>query len=565
MEINHTYFQSQAFELPNKLVTCYFSCRHHAGVHNVRLLSEELIPRELLRHPEYASFLQESRLPAVNTSFNQPTEGFDAIPIDFQDPANQPYVLRFYLRGFRTRYTNRGSVSSVVEDWLNQTLEIYTDISLKIPFRLRLEIRHEDSSLLFLTLSGPKTVDDGADEVFYDSHNLYHALPQIEKDLNEEFSEEFLSCEVLNKLVPLISTKSVFPKREKPVLLTVNFQGIFDLINTPVPSDEEVKRILEQRKLELELQKYKVKHVVHYVLEGEDNIFFTQGLRLYGLVIHQAMGLLIEHGHDLLTEYQNNEEERWIIIEQLYEELRLLTQQVRNQLATLDPKDEFWHELLAQQNSSFMEHFDQLVYVVMLRYALIELERCWKELERHPVFSPAMRIGDFFERQIARMGDSKVLFLRELEEEKKTADKKSKPACFFKYVGRLDAVIADIFPLLQEKGLIAKETKKQDLKQIFSGKESSVVIQWTGKLHILTHLFKELCKGEKPLVTTYPNSKSKWKIVKRNFVDKEGNQLPKDIRCESARKKERPQALIEKIVMAFKDNLPPEQKKARCG
>lgn len=57
MEINHTYFQSQAFELPNKLVTCYFSCHHHAGVHNVRLLTKEMLPQELRRDDPTHIFL----------------------------------------------------------------------------------------------------------------------------------------------------------------------------------------------------------------------------------------------------------------------------------------------------------------------------------------------------------------------------------------------------------------------------------------------------------------------------------------------------------------------------
>ena len=59
MDTCYTYFKAKAFELPKKRVTCYFSRFCHAGAHNGRLLSEELIPQELLRHPDYASLLQE--------------------------------------------------------------------------------------------------------------------------------------------------------------------------------------------------------------------------------------------------------------------------------------------------------------------------------------------------------------------------------------------------------------------------------------------------------------------------------------------------------------------------
>ncbi len=57
MEINHTYFQSQAFALPTRRVTCYFSRSCHAGVHNVRLLTKEMIPQELRRDDPTHIFL----------------------------------------------------------------------------------------------------------------------------------------------------------------------------------------------------------------------------------------------------------------------------------------------------------------------------------------------------------------------------------------------------------------------------------------------------------------------------------------------------------------------------
>ena len=57
MEMNHTYFQSQAFALPTRLVTCYFSRSCHAGVHNVRLLTKEMLPQELRRDDPTHIFL----------------------------------------------------------------------------------------------------------------------------------------------------------------------------------------------------------------------------------------------------------------------------------------------------------------------------------------------------------------------------------------------------------------------------------------------------------------------------------------------------------------------------
>ena len=133
--------------------------------------------------------------------------------------------------------------------------------------------------------------------------------------------------------------------------------------------------------------------------------------------------------------------------------------------------------------------------------------------------------------------------------------KKSKPTCHFQYEGDLDEVINEIFPTLIETDLIAPETKPHKLKLLFMGREDSVVIKWNKeKLHILTHLFKALCDGEQPLVVTRPNSRYKWTILKRHFVDFEGKQLPDSIRSESKRTKDGTKALIERIVDAFRKN-----------
>ena len=49
-------------------------------------------------------------------------------------------------------------------------------------------------------------------------------------------------------------------------------------------------------------------------------------------------------------------------------------------------------------------------------------------------------------------------------------------------------------------------------------------------------------------------------ILKRHFVDQEGNELPKDIRSESKRKKDGSKALIKLIMEAFRKHLTPKQK-----
>lgn len=177
-----------------------------------------------------------------------------------------------------------------------------------------------------------------------------------------------------------------------------------------------------------------------------------------------------------------------------------LIRQVGEQLTELDPNGQLWHAIRIKQDSSLGKTSVKSAQVVMLRYAMVELVRCWKELELHPAFKREERISDTALREVGHMWDCDEFSLEKIAK----AKQKPKPACYFKYAGELDEVMDDIFPLMQREGLIAKETKKHQLKLMFNGKESSVVIQWTGELHTLTHLFKELSDGENPPLITLP-------------------------------------------------------------
>ena len=458
MEINHTYFQSQAFALPKRLVTCYFSRSCHAGVHNVRLLTKEMLPQEL---------------------------------------------------------------------------------------------RRDDPTHIFLTLGGPKPVDSGS---FVESFGLpvfhYGVLSQKATDKNKEFREQHLDYETLNAIIQLLTLEPLFLERNDALHLRLDLGPICDLINLPIPTNERLKHIKEMKAKTVALEDYQVQRSLHYELVCDDGLFFTQGLKFCKEAIRLAIDLLIENGNQLLTEYHDSMD-CTAIKEGLVEDLFELTRQVGEQLTELDPKGLLWHAVCTKQDSSLNENRVQSEQVVLLRNALVELERCWKELELHPAFERKERISDTALREVGHKWDSDKLCLRRIVRKAK----KSKPTCHFQYEGDLDEVINEIFPTLIENDLIAPETKPHKLKLLFMGREDSVVIKWNKeKLHILTHLFKALCDGEQPLVVTRPNSRYKWTILKRHFVDFEGKQLPDSIRSESKRTKDGTQSLIERIVEAFRMN-----------
>ena len=458
MEINHTYFQSQAFALPKRRVTCYFSRSCHAGVHNVRLLTKEMIPQEL---------------------------------------------------------------------------------------------RRDDPTHIFLTLGGPKPVDSGS---FVGSFGLpvfhYGVLSPKATDKNKEFREQHLDYETLNSIIQLLTLEPLFSERNDALHLRLDLGPICDLINLPIPTNERLKHIKEMKAKTVALEDYQVQRSLHYELVCDDGLFFTQGLKFCKEAIRLAIDLLIENGNRLLTEYKDSTDCA-TIKEGLVEDLFELTRQVGEQLTELDPKGLLWHAVCTKQDSSLNENRIQSEQVVLLRNALVELERCWKELELHPAFERKERISDTALREVGHKWDSDKLCLKRIVRKAK----KSKPTCHFQYEGDLDEVINEIFPTLIENDLIAPETKPHKLKLLFMGREDSVVIKWNKeKLHILTHLFKALCDGEQPLVATRPNSRYKWTILKRHFVDFEGKQLPENIRSESKRTKDGTKVLIERIVEAFRMN-----------
>ena len=480
-------------------------------------------------------------------------------PISLQS-CDQPYVLRFYLRGFLSRYKAEQDIYKVKEDWSNQTVVLSRSASSRKPFQLHLELRRDDPTHIFLTLGGPKPVDSGSYVGSFGLPIFQYGVPsQKATDKNEEFREQHLDYETLNATIQLLTLEPLFPERNDALHLQLDLGPIYDLINLPIPTNERLKHIKEMKAKTVALEDYQVQRSPHYELVCDEGLFFTQGLKFCKEAIRLAIDLLIENGNRLLTEYKDSTD-CTAVKDGLVKDLFELTQQVGEQLTELDPKGLLWLAICTKQDSSLNENRVQSEQVVLLRNALVELERCCKELELHPAFERKERISDTALREVGHRWDSDKLCLKRIVRKAK----KSKPTCHFQYEGDLDEVINEIFPTLIENDLIAPETKPHKLKLLFKEKEDSVGIRWNReKLHILTHLFKQLCDGKQPLVVTRPNSRCKWTILKRHFVDLEGNKLPKDIRSETKRTKDGSTALIERIVEAFRKKHTPKQKESR--
>ena len=481
-----------------------------------------MIPQELLRHPDYASLTEERDLPAVNTSFSQPMEGFDAIPIDFCDPANQPYVLRFYLRGFLSRYKAEQDIFKVKEDWPNQTVVLFRSASSRKPFRLHLELRRDDPTHIFLTLGGPQPADYYYDDYYRGSFEqpIFHYGVPTETDKNKAFQEQHLDYETLNAIIKLLTLEPLFPERNDALHLRLDLGPIYDLINLPIPTNERLKHIKEMKAKTVALEDYQVQRSPHYELVCDEGLFFTQGLKFCKEAIRLAIDLLIENGNRLLTEYKDSTD-CTAVKDGLVKDLFELTQQVGEQLTELDPKGLLWLAICSKQDSSLNENRVQSEQVVLLRNALVELERCWKELELHPAFERKERISDTALREVGHRWDSDKLCLKRIVEEDHSAT-----SCFC-YRGDVTAASEKVHELCIKYKLIAKDTSIGQIKALFSGKETDITIQWLGGKGLLAYLFRQLnsCK----FISTYPDTLDCWQVISARFLDKKGECM-KDLR-----------------------------------
>lgn len=92
------FLNTLTFSYPKEPVVFYFSVNDDAERKSTRLKSNVLIPKEVKRSPLYDKCFTSKGKLSLYTSFDLPTEGFEAIPIDFNDPENEYLVKRYYNR-----------------------------------------------------------------------------------------------------------------------------------------------------------------------------------------------------------------------------------------------------------------------------------------------------------------------------------------------------------------------------------------------------------------------------------------------------------------------------------
>ncbi len=113
------------FEYPKEPVKFYFSDKDDAEHRSIRLKSPVLVPKEVKQTKKYIDLFAGCGGLTLHTSFDLPTEGFDAIDINFNVIENEYLVKRYYNRRLEKyfKYYNdviitKSGITDDIQVWL---------------------------------------------------------------------------------------------------------------------------------------------------------------------------------------------------------------------------------------------------------------------------------------------------------------------------------------------------------------------------------------------------------------------------------------------------------------
>lgn len=92
------FLNTLTFEYPNEPVKFYFSDKNDVAHKSISLKSPVLIPKEVKQTQKYIDLFAGCGGLTMYTTFDFPTDGFDAIDIDFNEPENENLIKRYYNR-----------------------------------------------------------------------------------------------------------------------------------------------------------------------------------------------------------------------------------------------------------------------------------------------------------------------------------------------------------------------------------------------------------------------------------------------------------------------------------
>ena len=118
------YLNTLTFEYPKEPVRFYFSDKDDAERRSTRLKSLVLVPKEIKQEQKYINLFAGGGGHSLYTSFDLPTEGFDAIDIDFMEPDNENLVKRYYNRRLEKYFRYYNDIV-ITNDGITKDIQIW--------------------------------------------------------------------------------------------------------------------------------------------------------------------------------------------------------------------------------------------------------------------------------------------------------------------------------------------------------------------------------------------------------------------------------------------------------
>ena len=278
-----------------------------------------------------------------------------------------------------------------------------------------------------------------------------------------------------------------------------------------------------------------------YVLTPKMSVLFTPKLRYYRLVIENEINRHINAATDLL-EADGTEELTKFVLKKTREAVATLMNEAKRQIATLDWGGGAWKNITSDSPIVAESAKPIIENVVYLHYVIAELARCWLELQDRYSYvigeAGCYDVSLFYTSIVGRNPDKEFELKRsEKYEEEAKGFKNERTDCCFLYDNDdcFAYAIQGFTNILRKHNLIPQNMDLKQMESLFRGRSCRIKYTWLGPPHVLTHIIKGLTKDEKPIITTWPEGTSKWKVVSCRFVDKDNNPIP-NIRQESARK-----------------------------
>lgn len=278
-----------------------------------------------------------------------------------------------------------------------------------------------------------------------------------------------------------------------------------------------------------------------YVITPKISVLFTPKLRYYRLLLENEINRHINDATALL-EGDGKEELTKFVLKKTRESVTTLVNEAKHRLAITDKEDEAWKNITSDHPTFPTSQKQAIEYVVFLRNVIVELARCWLELQDRYAYV----IGENGRYDVSLFYTSILNRLPDKEFELKHSEKYNKEAkkikthrtdcCFLYDNEEYFAIAIQAFTnTLIRHGLIPKDMDCKKMESLFMGRSCRRTYTWLKDNHILTHIIKGLTKGEHPIITTWPEGISPWTVISCRFVDKDGEHLP-NIRQESSRK-----------------------------